>query len=111
MNDNRNNSSSNAGVGFCGLLALVFIVLKLTHVIDWSWLWVLAPIWIPAAIAAVILLVIVAAAAAAEVKLQMEFKAIDAEAAKYGLKRWAGEGNGSLKQRIAIERAKEGVHE
>lgn len=111
MNDNRNNSSSNAGVGFCGLLALVFIVLKLTHVIDWSWLWVLAPLWIPAAIAAVILLVIVAAAAAAEVKLQTEFKAIDAEAAKYGLKRWAGEGNGSLKQRIAIERAKEGAHE
>lgn len=38
------------GVGFCGLLSIVFIVLKLTEVIAWSWLWVLAPIWIPAAI-------------------------------------------------------------
>ncbi len=42
------NSSSNnsGGVGFVGLLAIVFIVLKLTDVIAWSWLWVLAPIWI-----------------------------------------------------------------
>lgn len=35
------------GIGFGGLLAIVFIVLKLTKVITWSWLWVLAPIWIP----------------------------------------------------------------
>lgn len=34
------------GVGFTGLLTLVFIVLKLTGVISWSWLWVLSPIWI-----------------------------------------------------------------
>lgn len=34
-------------IGFGGLLAIVFIVLKLTKVITWSWLWVLAPIWIP----------------------------------------------------------------
>lgn len=34
------------GVGFCELLTLVFIVLKLTKVIDWSWLWVLSPLWI-----------------------------------------------------------------
>jgi hypothetical protein len=33
-------------VGFAGLLTIVFIVLKLTGVIAWSWLWVLAPIWI-----------------------------------------------------------------
>lgn len=35
------------GIGFGGLLAIVFIVLKLTKTIAWSWLWVLAPIWIP----------------------------------------------------------------
>jgi len=29
------------------LIFLVFLVLKLTHVIDWSWLWITAPIWIP----------------------------------------------------------------
>jgi len=36
------------GTSFLGLLTLVFIILKLCSVITWSWLWVLAPIWIPA---------------------------------------------------------------
>lgn len=40
------NNSSNGGIGFAGLLTIVFIILKLTHVIDWSWVWVLAPAWI-----------------------------------------------------------------
>lgn len=34
------------GIGFVGLLTIVFIILKLTEVIDWSWGWVLSPIWI-----------------------------------------------------------------
>lgn len=34
------------GVGFCGLLTIAFIVLKLCKVITWSWVWVLAPLWI-----------------------------------------------------------------
>lgn len=38
------------GIGFGGLLFLVFLVLKLTDVIDWSWWWVTAPLWIPVAI-------------------------------------------------------------
>ena len=42
---NKNNSA-RSGIGFTGLLTIVFIVLKLCHVIEWSWLWVLAPIWI-----------------------------------------------------------------
>ena len=33
-------------IGFLWLLTLVFIVLKLTHYIDWSWLWVLSPLWL-----------------------------------------------------------------
>ena len=33
-------------IGFPGLLTLVFIVLKLTHYIDWSWVWVLSPLWL-----------------------------------------------------------------
>jgi|GEM_PF-5539907 len=37
------NNNSN-GVGFIGLLQLVFIILKLTKVISWSWVWVLSPI-------------------------------------------------------------------
>ena len=42
---NKNNSTSG-GIGFTGLLTIVFIVLKFCHVIEWSWLWVLSPIWI-----------------------------------------------------------------
>ena len=44
MSDNKSTSSS--GIGFFGLLAILFIALKLTGVIAWSWLWVLTPIWI-----------------------------------------------------------------
>ena len=39
------SSSSSRGVGFTGALFLVLLVLKLTHVIDWSWWWVTAPLW------------------------------------------------------------------
>lgn len=45
-------------IGFSGLLGIVFIILKLTNVITWSWLWVLAPIWIPFALAILVLVVI-----------------------------------------------------
>ena len=40
----ENSSSSSTGIGFTGLLTIVFIVLKLTHVIDWGWFWVVCPI-------------------------------------------------------------------
>lgn len=39
------SSSSSGGIGFVGALALLFIALKLLGFIDWSWWWVLAPIW------------------------------------------------------------------
>ena len=38
---------NQGGIGFFGLLCLIFIVLKLTHVIDWSWGWVLLPFYGP----------------------------------------------------------------
>jgi len=41
-----NNSSSSGGIGFAGLLTILFIGLKLGGVIQWSWLWVLSPMWI-----------------------------------------------------------------
>jgi phosphoglycerol transferase MdoB-like AlkP superfamily enzyme len=47
MSNTSTSSSSTGGVGLAGLLLVAFIVLKLTHVIDWSWWWVLAPAWIP----------------------------------------------------------------
>lgn len=42
----ENKTTVNAGIGFTGLLQIVFIVLKLVGIINWSWLWVLSPIWI-----------------------------------------------------------------
>ena len=53
----ENNKTTSAGVSFSGLLFIAFLVLKLTHVIDWSWWWVTAPIWVPLAIAVVSVLV------------------------------------------------------
>ena len=40
------SNSASGGIGFVGLLQLVFIVLKLTGYIEWPWLWVMAPAWI-----------------------------------------------------------------
>lgn len=54
----RNNGTSinvGCGSGLTSLLTIVFIVLKLTGVIDWSWVWVLAPLWIGAIVGIVIL--------------------------------------------------------
>jgi hypothetical protein len=53
----ESNVQSGGGIGFCGLLAVVFITLKLCGVIHWSWMWVLAPLWIPLCIVLVILLI------------------------------------------------------
>lgn len=49
------NTSATGGVGISGLLGVAFIILKLTGVIGWAWLWVLAPFWIPLALAVVII--------------------------------------------------------
>lgn len=58
-NGNSNSGGAKGGIGFCGLLAIAFIVLKLVGIIKWSWLWVLAPIWLPTVI---VILVIIAIA-------------------------------------------------
>jgi hypothetical protein len=51
------NSSSSSGVGFGGLLTILFIGLKLTGYIDWSWWWVLSPIWITIGIVLIVLII------------------------------------------------------
>lgn len=56
------SSSTSGGIGFCGLLTVAFIVLKLTHVIAWSWWWVFAPLWAPAVLVLAIIAVIFAVA-------------------------------------------------
>lgn len=40
------DGTSSGGINFGGLLALLFITLKLTGHINWSWFWVLSPFWI-----------------------------------------------------------------
>jgi fatty acid desaturase len=46
------------GIGFFGLLTIVFITLRLTGFIAWSWWWVLAPLWMPWVALAVLCLVV-----------------------------------------------------
>ena len=46
-------STGRKNIGFFGLLGIVFITLKLTGVIGWSWIWVLAPFWCPAILAGI----------------------------------------------------------
>lgn len=48
---------SSSGIGFCGLLTIVFIALKLIGIISWSWVWVLAPLWISVAISTIFLII------------------------------------------------------
>jgi hypothetical protein len=50
---NSNNNSNGIGLGT--LLFLIFMTLKLTNYIDWSWWWVTAPLWIPIGIVLFIL--------------------------------------------------------
>jgi len=54
---NNTSSSSTGGVGFLGLLTIVFITLKLTGYVAWNWFWVLSPIIIPFSIAILIILI------------------------------------------------------
>jgi len=48
---------NSGGIGFFGLLFIVFLTLKLTNVIAWSWIWVTAPLWAPFVVVLVILLI------------------------------------------------------
>lgn len=53
----KRSSSGGGGVTLGGCLTLIFITLKLLGLIDWSWVWVLSPIWIPIAFIVVIVLI------------------------------------------------------
>jgi len=56
---NNNSSNASAVITFSGLLTIAFIVLKLTGIIKWSWIWVLSPIWISMVIAILILAIFI----------------------------------------------------
>jgi hypothetical protein len=54
--NNSSHATASGGIGFIGLLTIAFIVLKLCHVIEWSWLWVLSPLWISGGLALLIMI-------------------------------------------------------
>ena len=54
----KNKNVRNSGMGFISVLTLIFIVLKLTNNISWSWIWVLSPIWITTVLLIIIFAVI-----------------------------------------------------
>ena len=47
----NNGNSGGSGIGFLGLLTLMFIAFKILGFVEWSWVAVLSPIWIPIVIA------------------------------------------------------------
>lgn len=61
---NSNSSNQSGGIGFVGLLTIVFVTLKLTNYIDWSWWWVLSPLWIGFAVCIALAVLIFGIAAA-----------------------------------------------
>ena len=48
-------SSSSTGPGLATLLTVLFVGLKLTGYIEWSWWWVLSPLWISGGLALVLI--------------------------------------------------------
>jgi len=60
MNSKNGGCTINCGTPFVGLLSVAFIILKLTGFIDWSWVWVLAPIWITGIITVAALAILLA---------------------------------------------------
>lgn len=57
MSNNTVQSTRGGGMGLGGVLFVVFLVLKLTGNIDWSWWWVFSPLWIPVALLLGVLLI------------------------------------------------------
>ena len=52
------DNNSTGGIGFVGLLTVLFVGLKLTGYIDWPWVWVLSPIWISIILGIVIIIIV-----------------------------------------------------
>ena len=53
----KNEQVASNGLGLGTVLFIVFLILKLINVIDWSWWWVTAPLWIPIGLAIMIFIV------------------------------------------------------
>jgi len=68
------SSSSSSGIGFFGMLTIVFITLKLLHIINWSWWLVLAPMWIGLSITLLFMLIFMAIVLVAASSPNTKFK-------------------------------------
>lgn len=68
-------STNSGGISLTGILTIVFMVLKLTGHIDWSWIWVFSPLWLP--VAMVFAVWIVAYTIAVIVTTKKEIKNMD----------------------------------
>lgn len=53
------NKSGTGGLSFLSALQIAFIVLKLTGFIEWSWLWVLSPTWLPVMLMGILFVVFI----------------------------------------------------
>lgn len=51
------NENKSKGMNLGGVIQVIFIILKLTHLVDWSWIWVLAPLWISLIVNAIAIIV------------------------------------------------------
>jgi len=54
----KNNNNTSSGIGIDVILTIVFVILKLCGIINWSWWWVLSPLWIGFAFLVVCIVVI-----------------------------------------------------
>lgn len=52
-----NNNEKGGGIGILTVIGIVFIILKCCGLIHWSWIWVLAPFWMPVALVILIILI------------------------------------------------------
>ena len=104
MSNNKKNNRAE-GVGFLGLLTLLFIALKLTGFIDWNWWWVLSPLLIPTSIALLIFVimligvVVVAIGKASKIPVA-KGENLDRIAELHGLQRGFMESDERLRKRI-----------
>ena len=58
MSRMSNNQTVTTSFPIASILTIVFVVLKLTNNISWSWWWVLSPLWIPLGLIAIFFVVV-----------------------------------------------------
>ena len=59
MSKEQTQKQLSWGTPFCFITTLVFLVLKLTNIIDWNWWWIFAPLWIPLAFSLIVIIIFV----------------------------------------------------